>query len=193
MSEFNVDQEIVNQELKESFDKFISDSVDGESDSFKVTDDDSADWALSKCGEASEREKEVKEFAKMQIERIKEWEKVELAKTTYTFNYFAGLLTEYAFSLREKDHKFKSLNLPNGRFGFRKQQPAWEYDDDVVIKSLRDAALTDLINVKETVSKTDVKKKLAVVNGVVINPETGERIDGITVMERGEKFTVTAK
>lgn len=159
-------------------------------ESFQIEDDQQANWALRKIKQHQKQMENNNATAKAEIERIKEWNQQENDKAQQSIDYFQGLLAKYALSKREKDPKFKSMNLPQGRLAFRKQQPKWNYDDKVLIESLKQANMSDFIRIKEEPDKSVIKKAFEVNDGKVINPDTGEIIEGITVTEQGEKFEV---
>ena len=59
-----------------------------------------------------------------------------------------------------------------------------------MIETLEKANLTDFIRVKKEPAKTDIKKAFDVVGDKVINPDTGEVIEGITIEAQEDKFNV---
>lgn len=157
---------------------------------FKIDDDQTANWALRKIKQYQEKQKANNELAQAEIEKIESWNKQENEKAQQSIDYFQSLLAQYAMKKREEDPKFKSQKLPNGYIGFRKKQPKWNYQEDVLLETLKKNQLTDFIKIKEQLDKSSIKKAFDVVNGKVINPDTGEVIEGITVEEQGEDFTV---
>ena len=163
-----------------------------DNDQWKVKDESSADWALRKIKEHEDEIKRINDFAEQEVSKIEDWAKGEVEQHKRNIDYFQGKLAEYAMNLKEEDDNFKSLKLPNGRVRFRKQQPQWKYDDKTLIQSLKRSGMTDYIKVEEKPVKNDIKKVLEVVDGKAINPETGEVVEGIEVVERGERVEVIA-
>lgn len=157
---------------------------------FKVNDDQTANWALRKIKQYQDKQKSNNELAQAEIEKIESWNKQENEKAQQSIDYFQSLLAHYAMKKREEDPKFKSQKLPHGYIGFRKKQPKWNYQDDVLLETLKKNQLTDFIKVKEQLDKASIKKAFEVVDGKVINPDTGEVIEGVSVEEQGEDFTV---
>lgn len=157
---------------------------------FKVTDDSSANWALRKIKQHQEQIKENNALAQAEIDKIEAWNQQENDKAQQSIDYFQGLLAKYAMDKREQDPKFKSLKLPNGNIGFRKKPKKWNYQDDVLLETLKQNQLTDFIRVKEQPDKSQIKKAFEVVGDKVINPETGEVLEGITVEDQEEDFSV---
>ena len=171
--------------------EYLNEQEGTEKETFAVKDDSSANWALRKISQLNDRMERNNALAQAEIDKIEQWNQAENEQVQNSIDYFQGLLAEYAMQKKKDDPKFKTMKLPNGRFGFRKRQPKWNYDDDAVLQALEKANLDDFIRVKKTPSKADIKKAFDVVNGKVISPDTGEVIDGITVVDQDESFGVT--
>src|SRR5690625_4027334 len=127
---------------------------------------------------------------KDEIKNFESYKKKKKENEQQNIDYFQNLLAQYAMKKREEDPKIKSQKLPHGYIGFRKKQPKWNYQDDVLLETLKKNQLTDFIKVKEQLDKASIKKAFEVVGGKVINPDTGEVIEGVSVEEQGEDFTV---
>ncbi|TFJ92170.1 host-nuclease inhibitor Gam family protein [Lentibacillus salicampi] len=173
-----------------SLQEYLEKQEQTEKEAFTVDTDEKANWALRKIAQYEEQKKANNKLATDEIEKIENWNKEENEKAQQSIDYFQGLLARYAMTKRENDPKFKSQKLPNGRIRFKKKQPKWEYDDNTVIQSLKDAGMTDYIKVKESPSKSDIKKAFEVIDGQVVDADTGQIIDGITVAEQNEEFEV---
>ena len=169
---------------------YLDESEEVESESFKVYDEQSANWALRKIKQMKDQIDNNNALAQAEIDKIEHWNNEVNKQAQESIDYFTSLLTSYALNKRAEDPKFKSLKLPNGRIGFRKSQPKWVYDNDKVIETLEKANLTDFIRVKKEPAKTDIKKAFDVVGDKVINPDTGEVIEGITIEAQEDKFNV---
>ncbi len=92
--------------------------------------------------------------------------------------------------LKEENEELKTHKLPFGKLRFRKQREKWSYDEDKLLQAIDEAGLEDLIKVKKSVDKAELKKRLIVSGSRVINPDTGELIEGVEIEERGEKFSI---
>jgi len=92
--------------------------------------------------------------------------------------------------------KAKTIQLPCGTLVSSAQQPEWDIDDDTYMKwALERNPETDTVKFPPPpdpkVMRTEVKKEFkdaAVSDGKVVLPD-GEVVPGITVTERGRKFT----
>lgn len=81
---------------------------------FEVTDLSSANWVFKKLEAISAKEKEIKDLAQSEVDRIKEWESKELESIQGNKEHLEYLVTEYYRAEKEKDSKFK-LNTPYGK------------------------------------------------------------------------------
>lgn len=158
----------------------------------KIIDNSKANRALKKLRNLKSKKQEKEEFAEKEKAIIDEWLQSEVKGIDNDIEYFEGILTEYANSLKAKDKDLKTHNLPFGKLKFRKQQPKFKYEDDKLLDSVKAAGLMDLISVKESVNKNDLKKakNLEIVGEKMINKDTGEIIEGVTVKQRAEKFSI---
>lgn len=157
-------------------------------DRFVVTTAAEADWVLMKLGEIERLEAQNKELANNNINRIQDWLDKQNAKTTNSKNYFNQLLTDYIFEEKANNPKFK-LVTPNGKLSTRKSQPKWEYNDNDLIKSLKDNDETDFIKLKESVDKASLKKVAKVKDGKVYSPN-GVALEGVTVSPASETAVI---
>lgn len=178
--------------LEESLNDYIGEQVEADTDKtrFRIEDDQSADWALSKIIEANNELEKIQKFAEIKIEKVQSWEEESSKKHLNSIDYFESILADYAMRKRQENPDFKSIKLPNGKFEFRKKQPKWEYDEKKIVKTLKENGMENFIRIKESPDKATIKKSLIVQNGKAINPETGEFVEGITVIDQGEGFNV---
>ena len=174
----------------ESLNDFLDEKEAVYDGTFVIDDEHKANWALRKIKQKKDTIEKNNALAQAEIDKIEDWREQENEKSQTSIDYFQSLLAQYALEQRERDPKFKSLNLPNGRIGFRKRQPKWIYDNDKVIETLEKANLTDFIRVTKAPSKADIKKAFDVNGDKVINPDTGEIIEGITVENQEDSFNV---
>src|SRR5699024_4861315 len=129
--------------LMNELQEYLNEQEGTEKETFAVKDDSSANWALRKISQLNDRMKRNNALAQAEIDKIEHWNTTENEKAQRSIDYFQGLLAEYAMQKKKEDPKFKSLKLPNGRIGFRKQQPKWNYDDETVLQALKKANMGD--------------------------------------------------
>jgi len=168
-------------------------SIDEETrERFKISSINEANWAFRKLSALAAKENEVKSLAAAERERINLYEQRELKSIVNQRSFFESLLSVYAMDQKEKDPKFK-LKTPYGSVGFRKQQPKWEYNDDILIKSLEDIGLDKLIRIKKEPDKAALKKTMKIMDGQVMDPETGALVEGVTVTPQLDKINISVE
>lgn len=177
-------------ELERSLNEFIAEEVVEEKERFKIESDHQADWALRKIKEAENEIEKVEYFAETQIRQIENWKSKQLEKQHNSIDYFKSLLAEYLQNKRKEDPKLKSITLPSGNVGFRKKPAKWIYNDETALKTLESENLNEYIKIEKKLNKTAIKKAFKVIDGKVINPDTGQVIEGIEVQEQGESLNV---
>lgn len=170
--------------------EFLDEQEQVESDRFVVDDEQKANWALRKIKEYQQQIIENDKLADDEIRKIEDWRKGRNNSAKESIEYFEGLLMEYALNRRDQDEDFKSISLPNGNFGFRKQQPRWKYDDEALLNYLEQSQMNNLIRTTKAPNKAEIRKQFEIHGNKVINTETGEFVEGIEIIDRPEKFNV---
>lgn len=82
------------------------------------------------------------------------------------------------------------LQLPEGILIFTKPSQKMEYDEDKLIEYLETNSMSDFVNSKKSVAWNELKKKLKISQGKVVNIETGEVVDIISVSDVMGRFEV---
>jgi hypothetical protein len=157
---------------------------------FRVETIDQVNWALRKMAAIKAKKAEIKRLADEEIARIMAWEEAESKKLDGDYQFFERLLSEYAITKREADPSFKKESTPYGAVKFVKQKPKWHYDDAKLLESLKSAGRSDLIRINEEPNKADLRKIATVVDGKVIDPESGAILDGVMVEELPDTVVV---
>lgn len=145
--------------LPEIYELDERDPVDG----WKVTDISSADWAAGKIREAQESMRTIKEHADRLRKQADEWESRQLEPYADQVQFFTGLLRLWAENGGfEGLTKKRSLDLPSGmRIGFRAGAEVVDIEDEeAAIEECKQYGLVECVKVKETISKTNIKKHL---------------------------------
>ena len=167
-----------------------------EEDYFVIDNDQKANWALRKIRHLKKKKSKNEEFAETEIEAIQKeidevnsWLESENSSLNNDIDYLEMKLKYYALDLKDDDPELKTHKLPFGQLQFRKQRKKWEYDDDKLLE-FAEKNLKDAVKVKKRVDKRKLKQKIKVVGDKAVVADTGEVIEGIKVIERGEKFKV---
>ena len=159
---------------------------------WQVTDDQAAEWCLSKIREAQDEKEKWKAYYDDQLQKINNREDSRIA-------FFEEKLKEYFYKVPHKMTKTQSsYKLPSGKLVMKGQEPAYERDEEQLLAWLRQNHQERFVKTKETVDWSGLKKSLegaeglAISNGRVITPD-GEIVPGITVVERPNIFKVEVK
>lgn len=120
-------------------------------EAFRVKDEDSANWVLRHINEAKARAARAKAFAAKEQERAKREE-------DFFVRRFGPELE--AWAKQNLPAKKKSISLPAGTVGFRKQAEHLAVDDDAALLAWAKQAHPELVvtTVKEVVDKGDLQR-----------------------------------
>lgn len=173
--------------------EFYNKDLDVENDSveefkgFIVNDLKSADWALRKIKQNNDTADERIEYAKEEIERLKDFISSEEKSRDNSNSYLESLLEVFLRERRIDDDKFK-IKTATGTVSTRKSK-SWNYDEDKLLTFLKQNEMNEYIRIKEEVNKVDFKKSVLVSNNGLVTTKDGEIIDGVSVVE-DEKLTI---
>lgn len=165
-------------------------------DYFVIDNDQKANWALRKIKHLKNKKDKNDEFAETEIETIQKeidevnsWLESENSSLNNDIEYLEMKLKYYALDLKDDDPELKTHKLPFGQLQFRKQRKKWKYDDSKLLE-FAEKNLKDAVKIKKRVDKRKLKKKIKIVGSKAVVSDTGEVIEGIKVIKRGEKFKV---
>ena len=157
---------------------------------FQITNIDSCNWAFRKLAVVKLKEDDIKMTAEDEIYRITQWKNKELEKLEGEKEFFEGLLQEYFLKEKAVDPKFK-INTPYGKVSSRKQQPEYKYDVDKFIEWAKDNNHDNLIRTRYDVDKAKTKKSFVISGDKLVDADTGEIVEGVTVASREDTISVT--
>jgi hypothetical protein len=157
---------------------------------FTVTDIDSLNWCLRKLAALEAQQNQTDELAAAEILRINTWKESEQKRIENSEQFFGELIRSYMEQQRAANPKFKKQATPYGTVSFKKQQPKWNYDDKLLVESLKEIGRSDLVRVKEEPDKTALKKVMKVDDGRVVDEETGAILTGVVVVEQPDKLDI---
>lgn len=167
--------------------------ADVRQEGFRIDGPKTAEWALLKLRRARARQAENTALADAERERINEWEATENAKLDHDADFFTMLLLDWHHRVLAEDPGRKTIALPAGKLVARKQPDRWRFTDSDFIAWAMRAGRDELIRQPPPeVNRAEAKKALeAFVNGgVVVDPNTGEKAEGVSVEPGDVKFTV---
>ena len=163
-----------------------------EKERFVVDNEQKANWALRKIKQLQEKQKENAALAASEIRRIAEWERDVNGELQNNINFFTRLLSDYHRQVLEQDPKAKTIKLPYGKLKMRAQQPEYIRDNDKLLAWLESKGTIGKAYIKITKSPHwgELKKRLRIAGDRMVDPETGEVVPGVEVVEREPKFSV---
>lgn len=158
---------------------------------FRITSREQAGFFIRKLQEVRAEAEQINNTANGELKRLSDrvnvWREKELKKLEGTLIYLTDLLRSFTESELEGTNK-RSLALPFGTLGFRKQQDKYEYDDAQLLTFLEEQKLESYIQRKPSPKKADLKK-----NGVVKDGKLfidGVEVSGITITVQEDAFDV---
>lgn len=119
-------------------------------------------------------------------EKIESWRTAEKEKNADTMAYIESRLE--AFAKANITGKSKSLKLIEGTLSFRKEQPSFEYDEEILRPLITEQFPMYLEAVKPKIKYGEFKKAGTVIDGKFYMND--KLIEGVTVTPKPESFKV---
>lgn len=152
---------------------------------------DQANFFLRRLEELKAEEEDINAICDNEIqrftERVNKFREQKLHSVINTQLYFKKLLEKYAEAELAESNK-KSIKLPFGTLQFRKTPTQYAYEDEKLLKYLKDHKLTNLVSMKESPNKAELKKVAELRDGKLF--VNGIEVDGVTATEGGTNFDV---
>nr|WP_259549220.1 host-nuclease inhibitor Gam family protein [Heyndrickxia oleronia] len=159
---------------------------------FEITDLDSLNWAFRKLSALKSKEKEIKQLANVERDRIAQWEQSELSTIENSTSFFEGLIQQYHSQKLAEDPKVKTISTPYGKSKTRKSKEAPEKaNEDELLEYVLENEMLDFI--KNSVKWSDLKKTLKIVEisgEKVVVDENGQLVKGVTVKPESISYSV---
>ena len=158
---------------------------------WRITDDGCADWACRKIAEEKAELDRIRELADAQIQKIEE--KVAAAERRFQngTRFLTGKLAEYFETVPHKTTKTKaSYRLLSGTLTRKFGGTTMKQDDEKLVQFLKNSGQLEFIKTEEKPRWGDFKKRLEIMGGSVVDKETGEIVEGVTVETKPDTFTV---
>lgn len=158
---------------------------------WRITDDGCADWACRKIAEEKAELDRIRELADVQIQKIEE--KVAAAERRFQngTRFLTGKLAEYFETVPHKTTKAKaSYRLLSGTLTRKFGGTTMKQDDEKLVQFLKNSGQLEFIKTEEKPKWGDFKKRLEIMGGSVVDKETGEIVEGVTVETKPDTFTV---
>jgi hypothetical protein len=164
---------------------------DIEQGQFTIDDDFKAEWALSKISEEDAEFSRLIMVCKAKIaeyqDKINTYQERQDSKTSY----LKTLLRHYFESVPHKVTKTtESYELPSGKLKLKYKDPEFKRDDKVLGDFLHSGNYEGFYDTVYKPKWAELKKTIAVKDGLVIESETGGVIEGVTAEEREPEFVI---
>lgn len=183
-NEVSLDEFLVNEGQPESFAGFDT--------TFAINNDDEALWAVKRLAIAQRRVNEVNRQASIEIDRINRWVAQNTERQKQQVEYFETSLTNYLVRVREDQlDGRKTLDFPDGTVSSRvTADKVAVVDLETFIKWAQDNGHEEWLRVKREADVSTIKKVVDFAGGVVVDPLTGQVVEGLTHVEGGLSVTV---
>lgn len=143
---------------------------------------------IEAANEIKKAEEAAKQYMEQQQEKVNNWLEKIKKNNQFLLDIYGGALEMYTKAQLEETGK-KSIKLIQGTLSFRKSRDKYEYDEDVLRKSLTDNHIdTFFEEVEPKIKKAELKKAATVKNNKLYINDT--LIDGVTITPQEDVFSV---
>lgn len=163
-----------------------------EKKAFVIDDDNKADWAIRKIDEEKQEFNRIRELAEEQTARIEQ--KVEAAERRFNqrTSYLRSLLGSYFMQVPHRKTKTQeSYRLLSGSLVLKLPKVKPVYEEDELVKYLKESGMPDYIKTDEKARWGELKKLLDLSQGKhPVIKDTGELVECIRIEETPAEFKV---
>jgi Bacteriophage Mu Gam like protein len=167
-------------------------SIKSEETKFEIVDINSLNWVFRKVSALKAKEKEIKQLANVERERIADWERGELSTINNSLEFFENMVTHYHAKQLVEDPKAKTLTTPYGKSKSRKTKETPEkQNEEEILQYVIENEMDDFI--KNSVKWAELKKSLRIaeISGEkVVVDENGQLVPGVTVKPESISFSL---
>lgn len=143
---------------------------------------------IEAANEIKEAEEVAKQYMEQQQEKVNNWLEKIKKNNQFLLDIYGGALEMYTKAQLEETGK-KSIKLIQGTLSFRKSRDKYEYDEEILRKSLTDNHIdTFFEEVEPKIKKAELKKAATVKNNKLYINDT--LIDGVTITPQEDVFSV---
>lgn len=168
-------------------------AMEDQPEAFTIDTDAKADWALKVIKQETEDTERMMKIADEHIDKLKA-QKEDIQKgLDRRIGYLKGLLYRYFETVPHKETKTQEqYKLLDGSLVFKKPSQKMAPDREKLLAYVKANNLNDFVKVKEDVDWAAYKKECEIVDGKVVNVQTGDLLpeDVITVEEEPGEFVV---
>jgi phage host-nuclease inhibitor protein Gam len=154
-----------------------------EKQAFRVTELSAAAWCMRKAAVAEREIIRRQVYAEAMAQKYKAWAEAENKRDMDTVTIMAEFLRPWVAE-QIKDGKKRSINLPDGVAGYRKQPDKVDITDEAAALAWAREHCPEAVKVVESVLKTPLKAWIE---------DNGELPPGVDMSTGDEKFYITTK
>lgn len=166
-------------------------SEEEETQQFTIDNDALADWAVRKIQEEKAENKRLHEIAEEQIGMIEAKLQTADNRLTSRTSFLTSKLRQYFDRVPHKETKTQAkYQLLSGALVMTKAKETLEQDDEALLQYLKASGNSEFIKTVEKPAWGEYKKRLTVVDGNVVDAETGDFVDGVRAVQKAETFDV---
>lgn len=154
-----------------------------------------ASWAMRRLAAIEAEKERLSDAAEEETARIMRWLADAHRPLERDYAFFRSSLTNYLLAIRDERGedrdapKTKSYKLPTGTITGRAGSESINVlDEEKFIEWAKESGYDDLVRTKVEVAKSEIKKHIAVKDGVSIVLDTGERAPFVEVVRGPEKL-----
>lgn len=161
-----------------------------EFETFTITDDSKADWAIDRIAEERAERDRLVNACDMRIETFERRKEQAVSDCENRTAFLLNALADYFSRVPHKATKTQeSYALPSGKLVLRHPSPKIVRDEGKLLKWAREN-FPNLIATTENVDWANLKKALKAVDDHYIDPKTGVVVDGVKLEELPDSFDV---
>jgi len=155
-------------------------------EAFIIDNDVKAEWALNKIRERAAERDRIVSASQGVIDTYQAIIDKENKGADEAIAFMEGLLLRYFGTVEHKATKTQeTYRLPTGRLKMKLATETMEPDKEELMK-----VYPDFVEQKPSLQWGELKKRLQIVDGKVIDTETGEIVQDVTVESTPPKFSV---
>ncbi|MFJ5713150.1 host-nuclease inhibitor Gam family protein [Neobacillus sp. NPDC093127] len=159
---------------------------------FEITDLGSLTWAFRRLAALKAKEKEIKQLADVERDRIGRWEQTELNPITNSISFFESHIQLFHSQQLASDPKAKTISTPYGKSKSRttKETPD-KANEAEILQHVIENGMDDYI--KNSLKWADFKKAVKIVELAgekVVVDENGQLVPGMTVKPESISYSV---
>lgn len=159
-------------------------------ESFKIDNDDLAEWALNKISEADEERQRLNGISERKMEYYQTLINENNRRYENEVGFLKAKLYEYFETVKHKETATQeTYKLPSGKLVWKKPTLSFERDDEALLDYIKDLH-PELVVTKESVNWAEFKKLLEVIDGKVVDTDSGIVVESISTKEKMGDFDV---